>query len=130
MRFPMRLTPALKPLFALFGGTQEQSYVEVTDDTVRFHFGPTFDETVQISEIDAARERSWNMWYGLGWRLYPKWGVGLVGSLDGVVEIRFKRPHTMRILSVVPYKAQRISVSLQDPQGFLDALRQGKPIAA
>jgi hypothetical protein len=123
VRFPMRLNRWLLPVFAPFGGTPRQSFVDVTEDAVRFRFGWSFDTTVPRADIDGAARISWPVIAGLGWRL---WGdrIGLIGSLSGVVEVRLRTPHRVRLVGI-PWRCRRIAVSLQDPDAFLTALGAG-----
>jgi hypothetical protein len=118
----MRLDLPWRPLLALFGGTPGRSYVEVTPSTVRFRFGWVCDVTVPRADIIDARPVRWPWWRGIGGRIaLPSGAVGLIGSLRGVVAVRLRRPCWVRLL-FIPWRTRTICISLQDPDGFLNAL--------
>src|SRR5579884_1920498 len=120
-RYPMRLDTVWRPLLALLGGTQANSYVDVTEDSVRFRFGWGFDETVPRADIAGASRASWPMLGGIGWRLWLGGTIGLIGSLDGIVEVRLRSAKRMRA-AFIPWRCRRIVVSLLDPDGFVAAI--------
>lgn len=124
MRYAMRFSPAFRPLLALFGGTAAQSYVELGADSLRFRFGWGFDETVPHAEIGSARRRDWSLIGGIGWRLSPG-QVALVGSREGVVEVRLRQQLRVRAM-LIPVRVERIIVSLEEPDAFLTSLGEGQ----
>ena len=119
MRYPVHIDwwwlPALVPL----GITRRTAYVELTEDTVHFHFGPLFRYRFPRDEVAGARLRSWPLWYGIGWRANLRGAVGLVGSYRGVVEVRLKS--RQRLAGLLPL--DRIAVSLENPDAFLAAVK-------
>ena len=122
MRYPMRLDLPWRPLLALFGGTPGRAYVEVTPSTVRFRFGWLFDVTLPRAEILDAQPVKWPWWLGIGWRIVlPSGTVGLIGSLQGVVAVRLRRPQWVRV-AFIPWRCRVICVSLQNPDDFVRAL--------
>jgi hypothetical protein len=126
MRYAMRLDPVWRPLLALFGGTPGNAFVEIGGQSVRFRFGWTFDETVPLARIAGARRTTWPFWAGIGWRIASRGRIGLIGSREGVVEVRFRPPRRIRLL-FIPWRCRGIAVSLQNPDGFIDALRARVP---
>jgi hypothetical protein len=114
----MRLDPVWRPLLLPLGGTQDNSYAEVTADSLHLRFGFAFDRTIPRDEIASACRWQPAWWHGIGWRSNLRGRIGLLGSHDGVVEIRLK--HRTRNWGVFP--CDRVAVSLQDPEGFLKAL--------
>lgn len=117
-RFMMRLDPAWRPLLWVLGGAEPASFVEIDADSVRFKFGYAFDRTVPRSDIEAAALRDWPWWMGIGWRSNLRGLIGLIGSPRGVVEVQLRT--STRTWGVFP--CDRIAVSLQDPEGFVEAL--------
>jgi hypothetical protein len=115
MRHAMKLG-ALSPLLALFGGTRSRSYVEVEPDSVTFRFG-IFEARIPRADVSGASPAHWPLIGGIGWRLGPG-AVGLIGSLQNVVEVRLRQPHRVSLL-LLPVNARRVFVSLEDPQAFL-----------
>ena len=117
-KFPMRIDPVWRPALLPFGGTPDSSYAEVTADGVHFRFGFLFDRTILRSEIATAYRWQPAWWHGIGWRSNLTGRIGLLGSHQGVVEIRLKN----RTRSWGVFPCDRIAISLQDPEGFLEAL--------
>ena len=121
MKYPMRLDRLSRPVLWLFGATQDASFVEVTDEAVLFRFG-AFRETVPLSETASVDHAKWSWIGGVGWRIGLGGTIGLIGSLSGVVELRLRAPRRVWVL-FVPWRCQRICVSLCDPEGFLADVR-------
>jgi hypothetical protein len=111
-----------KPLFLLFGGSPSRAYVDVDADEVTFRFG-FFEARVPRAEIASAARSRWPAIGGLGWRIGLRGEVGLIGSLDGVVEVRLSKPRRMRVMTV-PVNARRVFVSLEHPEAFLEDLER------
>ncbi len=129
--FSIRRDPTWRPLLVLFGGSADDSYVEITNESVRFRFGRWFDRTVPRSNIEVASRREWPWWMGVGWRTDMRGLVGLIGSSMGVVEVKLREP--ARRWGIFP--CESIAVSLDDPIGFIEALtpavpRKTKPTAS
>lgn len=120
MRYRIR-RGALRPVLALFGGTEHGSYVDVGPMAVRFRFGPLFDEEIPRSELARARRARWPWYGGIGWRLSAGGVVGLIGALQGVVELELREPRRVRVIGI-PWRCRRIFVSLEDPSAFLAEL--------
>ena len=126
-RFPIRIDGWWVPLLVPFGATNKNSAVEVMDDDVHFHFGFFFDRSVPRSEIEGVYRRAWPWWMGVGWKSNFRGVIGLIGSYDGVVEVKLRTK--TRAWGVFP--CDRIAVSLRDPDGFVAMLQaQGGTEAA
>lgn len=121
MRFPMKIDTVWRGPVLIGGATRANSYVEVTDGAVTFRFGALFNRTVPRSEIVEAYRRDWPWWYGIGWRSNLRGVIGLIGSYQGVVEVKLAT--RQRAWAVFP--CDRIAVSLEDPEGFIAALGGG-----
>ena len=122
MRYYIHLG-AWKPLLLLFGATRAKSHVDVSDGTVTFRFG-FFETTIPKEEIESARRARWPAFRGIGWKIGGRGTLGLVGSLKGVVEVHLRCPRPIRVL-LVPFKMQRVFVSLEEPEAFLTELGVG-----
>ena len=120
MRFPIRRARWAVPLLVLFGATAGRSYVELTGDRLVARFGWLSHYTFPIADIESAARRSWPWFYGIGWRTSFRGTVGLIGSLDNVVEMRFRRRRWLWML--LPLPCDRLAISLEDPEAFLEAL--------
>src|SRR6058998_2021646 len=123
MRYPIHIDPWWQPLVLAGAALPANSYVDLTDRTITFRFGLLFHRTFPRGDVASARLRNWPLWYGIGWRANLRGAVGLVGSYQGVVEIRFK--NRSRVWGAVP--CDRIAVSLENPDAFLAAIKKGAP---
>ena len=70
----------------------------------------------------APRQRGQPWWAGIGWRTNFVGQIGLLGSHDGCVEIRFREPATVNM--PLPLRCQRLTISLKLPKDFLAALAE------
>jgi hypothetical protein len=115
MRHPIK-RGAWAWLLAALGGTAETSYAEVLPEAVVVRFGLS-QHRIARSDIAAARRGRWPLIGGIGWRVGP--GVlGLIGSLDGIVELELARPYIHHLV-LIPLRFRRLVVSLEDPEAFL-----------
>jgi hypothetical protein len=119
MRFPIRIDRIWRAPVLIGGATKQNSYVEVTDGEVSFRYGALFNRTMPKSEIVDAYTREWPWWYGIGWRSDLRGVIGLVGSYQNVVEV--KLASRSRAWGVFP--CDRIAVSVEDPAGFIAAVK-------
>ncbi|MEX0684088.1 MAG: hypothetical protein WD904_11045 [Dehalococcoidia bacterium] len=124
-RFQMRIDRAWLALVLAGGATRNNSYVDVTPEAVTFHFGYAFNHTEDRDDITLVKERSWPWWAGIGWRSNLRGLVGLIGSYQGIVEVAFEGKS--RAWGFLPLN--QIAVSLEDPEGFIAALK-ARPAAA
>ncbi len=128
MRFPIRRDPLWAPLLALFGATPDRSYVELASDRLVARFGWFFHRSFNLTDIEGGGRRSWPWLYGVGWKGNITSVVGLIGSYQNVVELRFKRRRW--IWMILPVSFKRLAVSLEDPEAFLEALAKlGVPVS-
>lgn len=118
-RFLVRIDPVWRPLLLAGGAGRASSYVDVTPEHVEFKFGFLFGRKVPRSDIESAAVVRWPWWMGIGWRSNLRGVIGLIGSYQGVVEVRLKTPR--RAWGIFP--CQRIAVSVEDPQGLVEALQ-------
>jgi hypothetical protein len=125
MRFSMRASAFWVPLFRVLGIPRDGAFVDLDPSagTLRVKQGIWFDETFPLREVADAELSSWPWYGGLGVKLGPGMDtVGVVLSSEGVVAIRFAAPQRMRVLWTVNRTTLR--VSLEDPDGFIRALRE------
>ena len=128
MRFSIRRDPWWVPLLLLFGATSDRSCVELADDRLVARFGWLFHHSFPLPDIEGAGPRSWPWLYGIGWRSNLVGVVGLIGSRANVVEVRLKRRRW--VWMVLPLSCNRLAISLEDPEAFLEALaRVGVPVS-
>jgi hypothetical protein len=119
MKFPIRIDTIWRGPLLTQGVTPGNSYVTLTDDGVHFRCGPLFNRTVPYSQIANVFPRSWPALYGIGLRSNLRGVIGLIGSYHDVVEVRL----TKRIRNwILLFPCDRISVSLEDPERFVEEL--------
>jgi hypothetical protein len=102
MRYPIKITEnfILEPIMRTTGVTSESSYVELQADAIEVTMGRWFHETIPLSELARISTASWPWWGGLGVKLHHH-GVGVVGSTEGVVNLKLKAPRKVHVLAVV-----------------------------
>jgi hypothetical protein len=79
-----------------------------------------FDHAFSIASIASAASARPSWWTGIGWRTNFLGNVGLLGSHDGCVEIRFRDVATVSM--PLPSRCQRLTISLKLPREFLSSL--------
>lgn len=121
MRFGIKITDnfLLEPVLHTFGVKPETSYVELDEQTMEVSMGRWFHERIPVDQIASFGTSEWPWWGGLGVKLTHH-GVGVVGSTDGVVNVKFKSPQKVHVLAVID--AEQLFLSLEDRDGFLAAL--------
>ena len=123
MRFQMRIDPPWRPLLAAFGAYSGNSYVDVRDDRLDVHFGLLFHEAIPRADVASAHVTLWPLLAGIGWRVTLGRRAGLIGSREGVVEVRLTQPRRMSLAFVPwPWHFAALCVSLEEPEGFIAAL--------
>jgi len=122
MRHPIKLGKWY-PLLALLGATRSRSYVDIEDGAVTFRLG-AWQMTVPDEDLEEASMAHWPWYGGIGWRMGPG-TVGLIGSLDNVVKVKLSNPRKTRMM-FIPVMVERLFVSLEDAEAFLDELERSK----
>lgn len=117
-RFQIRIDPWWQPLLLAGGATRDGSYVQLEQGRVKLQFGWLFSHEISLSDIESVQEMSWPVWYGVGLRTDFVDLVGLVGSHQGVVELRLRSP--LRVWGLL--RCRRLAVSLEEPQRFVEAM--------
>jgi len=122
-RFQIRIDRVWQPLLLVGAATPSTSYVELRDGEMEVRFGVFYRQTIPLDEIESASEIHWPWFMGVGWRTNFTGQYGLIGSYQGVVELRLRESH--RVLGLLRYR--RLAISLEEPQAFLAAI--GQPVA-
>ena len=118
-RFNIRRDTLWKvPLFAI-GATENNSYVELRETDLVARFG-VHESRVDYADILGSKQVEWPIWKGIGIRVNHSRGLGLVGSVDGVVEFSLKEGKTVKFMGIA---CGKLSCSLEEPERFLEALR-------
>jgi hypothetical protein len=119
-RFPIRVDPIFRGLFALLGASAHRDHVEMDGSNITVRLGWLFHATIARSAIADAKHHAdmYGGWGAHGWR--GRWLVN--GSSKGVVELDLRTGQPARLLGVWPISLDVLYVSLVDPDGFLAAL--------
>ena len=120
-RFAIRRALWGRPILWLFGGTASRSYAEIGAEALRIRFGWLFDKSIPLAAIEGVQPSRWPWYWGLGWRTNLVGRIGLVGSYSGIVDIALRRRRLVWLL-ILPLPCKRLTVSLEDPDGFVAAL--------
>jgi hypothetical protein len=120
-RFELRVDAFWRPIIVPFGGTDDRSYAEITDDgELRVRFGFLFDHAFPLTSIERAAGTRPGWWEGFGWHTNFVGSVGLLGSHDGCVEITLREP--VNVTMPLPVRCQKLTMSLKLPREFISAL--------
>jgi hypothetical protein len=121
LRFYIRRSWWLQPLLFLIGLTRDaNSYAALEGPLLRVRFGWFFNQAFPLSAVASVEQIRWPWIYGLGWRTNFVGLVGLVASMDGVVQVRFRdRQRAGGILPFIKLPCDRLAISLRDPEGFI-----------
>lgn len=124
MRFPISITHnfLLEPMLHVFGVKREASYVELGAETMQVKMGIWFDETIPLANVASVAPSDWPWWGGLGVKLCPNHGVGVVGANEGIVNVKLKSAVKAHVL--VNVDCEQLWISLEDAPGFMKALSE------
>jgi hypothetical protein len=120
VRLPLRFTATMATIGAVFGTSPRSSWVEVDDGDLRARMGIMAAATVPRSHIVDARPMEWARWAGFGVRWYGPRRWGLIASTAGVIELVLDPPTRMRM--ILPVRAKRLALSMDDPDHLLRLL--------
>jgi hypothetical protein len=131
MRFPIKITEQflMEAILKTFGAGPAQSWVELGPDSFEVQMGIWFHESFPLSAVSTLGPSEWPWWGGLGVKLHHH-GIGVVGSTENIVNVKFKTSQKAR--AVVMVDCEQLWISLVDRDGFLSALseRTKIPISA
>jgi hypothetical protein len=131
MRFPIKITDnfILEPVMHMFGAGRDVSYAEIAGGKLTVKMGIWFDESFPLDQISAIAPSDWPWWGGLGVKLVHH-GVGVVGSTEGIVNVKFKTPQKARV--IVQIDCNQLFLSLEDAEGFMRQLAEASklPVSA
>jgi hypothetical protein len=119
-RFPIRFTPVNRVLLTCLLCPPSRAYVDLDGDMLRVRMGWAFSARIPRRLVARAcpgeppfiRFTAGAHWWG------GRWLVN--GAPDGIVDIELSEP--VRAFCIVPIRLKVLSVSLEDPDGFLAAL--------
>jgi hypothetical protein len=131
MKYQMAKAKVWWPLLAALGATERRSYVAIDGDALEARFG-LFRRRIPLSEISASslamKKVPWYR-YSIGWRTDFVRRVALLSAARNVVGLKLKRARWTWLLGF-PVRMGELFISMEDPEGFLKALREaGVPVA-
>lgn len=120
-RFPISFTAANRAVLRGMFIPPRRAYVDVTDDHLEVRMGWAFSARIPrrlVARVAPGKPPGIPFTAGAhGWR--GRWLVN--GSADGIVEIELSEPGRASTLGL-PIRLKTLSVSLEDPEGFLAAV--------
>ena len=122
-RYYFHLAPLMKPILLPFGATRERSWAEISDEGLRVQFGHLFDQAFPRGQIESAERSSWFWLYGLGVRLGTGGRIGVIGSTENVVRVRFREPQFIHAVFGLHVKGKELYLALEEPDAFVADLR-------
>jgi hypothetical protein len=105
------------------------SFVAITEDRTRIRFGSFVDTVVANSNIAGAEMAKHWLPAGVGVRTNFRGDVALVSTTGEVARLIFRQPIRVWLIPrLIPLRAQRLTVSVRNPQKLVE--RFGVPLPA
>lgn len=105
------------------------SFVAISDERTRIRFGGFVDTVVANKDIVGAELTNWPLLGGLGVRTNFRGDVALTAAWGTAVRVTFRTPIRIWVIPRLwPARAQRLTLSLRNPQKFVE--RFGPPVAS
>lgn len=123
MRFAISYNALSRVLLTLLGIGPGKAYVEVSDDSVTAKLGWSGSVSMSrgaIASVEGVDRIPWWLGFGMHGSLRGTWALNGAGT--GAVKITMSRPASGRVIWV-PIRATTIYLSLEDPTGFIAAVR-------
>ena len=121
-RFPIRFSPVNRVLFRCFLIPPSSAYVEFDAETLRVRMGWAFAARIPrrlVAKAGPGKSPFIRFTAGAHWWGRGRWLVN--GAPDGIVDVELSEPARAFVLPV-PIRLKVLSISLEDPDGFLAAL--------
>jgi hypothetical protein len=118
MRFTISYNTFLRPLLGILGLGPRWSRVDVADGVITVRMGWAFSARIPVSDVATASQTNGPVF---GWGVHVWRGRWLVnGSSQGIVTLSLEPRSKARAVGI-PVRPRQLSVSLEDPTGFLAA---------
>lgn len=101
-----------------------EMFVVVEPGQIRIKAGFLLDATIPLKNIRSAEPSDHSFFDGIGVRMNLSGTLSVVTSAKNIVQLNLKEPQRMGFVTVRLSKAQRIKLSLEDPQAFLKTVRE------
>lgn len=125
MRFAISYNAASRVVLSLFGVGPGKGFVDVSEDAITAKLGWSGSVTIPRDTILTVEQSSIPAWMGWGvhsnlFGLLKTWAFN--GSMSGGVKLTLNASAKGRVLGV-PIRATTVYFSLEDPEGFVAAVR-------
>ena len=94
----------------------------IADEGIVIKFG-IGEESIPLSEVLSVEPHEWSLFNGIGHRI-GHGGIGYIGSTDGVVKIKLRKPLSFDLLLGIRKDFSSFFLSLVDVPGFIEAVGQ------
>lgn len=120
-RYSIRVDPLFRGLFAALGAGSRRDFVDIDSGKLIVRLGWLFRATIPRSSVASGHQHAdmYGGWGAHGWR--HRWLVN--GSSKGIVQLDLKLGQRAWLLGAWPIRLRTLYVSLNDPNGFLAALK-------
>ena len=115
--FEIRRDLVWKAPLLIIGAVESNSWVKVSDSALEIEFG-SYKTTIDVADIVSLEPIEWPLWQGIGIRLNFQKAIGLIGSTDGVVQLKLRQPN----VSFLGVGCDTVAISLVDPEAFIAQL--------
>ena len=120
MRFPIHFGRFNRVFMGALGLTPRRSYADIDGDTLRVRMGWAFRADLHRRAVTGAQRHDRYVWSGWGVHGWRGWWL-VNGSGHKIVKVHIDPPARARVLGL-PVKLRELWISLDDPDGFLQAL--------
>ena len=120
-RYSIRVDPLFRGLFSALGAGSRRDFVDIDSGKLIVRLGWLFKATIPRSSVASGHHHAdmYGGWGAHGWR--HRWLVN--GSSKGIVQLDLKLGQRAWLLGAWPIRLRTLYVSLNDPNGFLAALK-------
>jgi hypothetical protein len=118
--FQMRLDDLWRVILPIIGVRRGTAFVELDNEALNVRFG-WLRERIGLDELASLEAMKWPWINGVGLRIAPRRTLGLIGSTQEVVAIKFNEPRQFR----VPFKmkVETLAISMESHEAFIEAVQ-------
>lgn len=123
MRFAISYNALSRVFLTILGIGPGKAYVDVSEETVKARLGWSGSATMPrqaIARVERVDRIPWWLGFGMHGSFRGTWALNGAGT--GALKITMSRPASGRVL-VLPIRATTVYLSLEDPAGFIAAVR-------
>ncbi len=117
--FPIEIATLWRGPLLLIGATPKKAYAVLGDSALALRFG-WWKLALDYEKISAVRLGTWPWYLGVGMRLGPEEGLGLIGRTGPTAIITLREAMTFKV--PFPLSRRRLDLSVAQPEAFAAAL--------